>query len=400
MNATISSAASPPASSRARRARLAVLLLALVAVGGYAAVTWRRGPTGPPRGPSQRQPPQEMVSKLRLPPGFSAAIFARVPSARSLAVSPSGTVFVGTRGDRVYAVLDADHDGVGERVVTLAKGLRQPNGVAFRDGALYVGEISRILRYDAIESHVDAPPAPVVVYDKLPREEGHGWKVIHFGPDGKLYVPVGAPCNVCVSEPIYAAMHRMNADGTGFELFAGGIRNTVGYDWHPQTGELWFTDNGRDYLGDDAPPDELNRAPRAGLSFGFPYCQGGDIKDPEFGSQRPCSDFEPPAQKLGAHVASLGMRFYSGAMFPAEYRGRIFIAEHGSWNSSKRVGYRVTMVTLDGNRAVRYEPFIEGWLADGDVWGRPVDVQGLADGSLLVSDDFSGTLYRIVYKAR
>ncbi len=384
---------------RARR-RLVFLLAVLCAVVVLGALVRRRVGTGPPRGAPQPEAVAARVAGLRLPPGFAIAVFAHVPTARSLAVSPAGTVFVGTRGDRVYAVVDADHDGVGERVVTLARGLRSPNGVAFRDGALYVAEISRVLRYDAIESHLDAPPAPVVVYDRLPREEGHGWKVIHFGPDGKLYVPVGAPCNVCLSEPVYAAMHRMNADGTGFELFASGIRNTVGFDWHPQTHELWFTDNGRDLLGDDAPPDELNRAPRPGLHFGFPFCQGGDIKDPEFGGQRPCSQFEPPAQKLGPHVASLGMRFYTGTMFPPEYRGRVLIAEHGSWNSSKRVGYRVTMVTLEGNRAARYEPFVEGWLADGDVWGRPVDVQGLADGSLLVSDDFSGTLYRIVYKAR
>jgi glucose/arabinose dehydrogenase len=375
------------------------LLLALLAILG--AVAYHLRPVSlPPSAPSAPSEVGDRLRTIQLPPGFSIAVYARVPDARSLAVSPHGTVFVGTRASRVYALVDSHHAGVADRVLTLAQGLHQPNGVAFRDGALYVGEISRVLRYDDIEAHLDQPPTPKVVFDALPTDEHHGWKVIHFGPDGKLYVPVGAPCNVCESKPVYAAMHRLNPDGSGFELFASGIRNTVGFDWHPQTHELWFTDNGRDWMGDDAPPDELDRAPHAGMHFGFPYCEGGDLKDPDFGARRPCSDFEPPVQKLGPHVASLGMRFYRGAMFPAEYRGRIFIAEHGSWNRSSKVGYRVTMVTLDGNRAVRYEPFATGWLQGEDVWGRPVDVQELADGSLLVSDDFSGTLYRIVYKAR
>ena len=238
----------------------------------------------------------------------------------------------------MYAVIDSAHDGRARRTVVIAEGLRSANGVAIRNGALYVAEIHRILRYDDIEAHLDAPPAPVVVFSGFPSDGQHGWKVIHFGPDGKLYAPVGAPCNVCIPKsPLYAAMHRLNADGTGFEPVASGIRNTVGFDWHPETGELWFTDNGRDWMGDDAPPDELNRAPRAGMNFGFPFCEGGDLKDPDFGDQHPCSEFEPPVQKLGAHVASLGMRFYTGKMFPPEYKNRIFIAEHGSWNRSTPV---------------------------------------------------------------
>ncbi|MEO8504339.1 MAG: PQQ-dependent sugar dehydrogenase [Acidobacteriota bacterium] len=339
---------------------------------------------------------------LHLAPGFSVALFtSSVPGARSMALGSAGTVFVGTRSDRVYAVIDSDHDGKADRAVVIAKGLNTPNGVAVRNGALYVAEISRILRYDDIEAHLDAPPAPVVVFDGFPSDGQHGWKVLRFGPDGKLYAPVGAPCNVCIPKsPLSAAMHRLNVDGTGFERFANGIRNTVGFDWHPETGELWFTDNGRDWMGDDAPPDELNRAPRAGMNFGFPFCEGGDLKDPDFGDQHPCSDFEAPAQQLGAHIAALGMRFYTGKMFPPEYKNRIFIAEHGSWNRSTPVGYRVTMVTLEGNRAVRYEPFMEGFLVGGEPWGRPVDVQVMPDGALLVSDDLGGSIYRVTYKPR
>ncbi len=388
------------ASSRSTGWRLTLWLLLLASLAAYALFRSRIAPAASELGPKSRV--AERLGELRLPPGFVVSIFSdHVPDARSMAVSPAGTVFIGTRTSKVYALRDEDHDGSADRVITIARGLHAPNGVAFHDGSLYVAEISRILRYDDIENHLDHPPAPVVVYAGFPSEEHHGWKVIHFGPDGKLYAPVGAPCNVCLRpEPVFAAMHRMNPDGSGVELYASGIRNTVGFDWHPKTQELWFTDNGRDWLGDDGPPDELDHAPRRGLHFGFPFCQGGDLSDPEFGSQRPCSAFEPPVQKLGAHVASLGMRFYTGTMFPPEYRGRIFIAEHGSWNRSTPVGYRVTMVTLDGNRSIGYEPFVEGWLRSGEAWGRPVDVQQLGDGSLLVSDDFSGVLYRIAYKAR
>jgi glucose/arabinose dehydrogenase len=240
-----------------------------------------------------------------------------------------------------------------------------------------------------------------VVTDRLPPETHHGGKFIAFGPDGKLYLPVGAPCNNCAPNPDrYAAILRMNADGTALETFARGVRNTVGFDWHPQTGELWFTDNGRDMLGDDVPPDELNRAAQAGLHFGYPYCHGGDIEDPEFGDRHACGEFMPPAQKLGPHVAALGMRFYRGAMFPAEYRNRIFIAEHGSWNRSRKIGYRISLVSLDGNRAVGYTTFASGWLEDEDAWGRPADVLPLPDGSLLVSDDYAGAIYRITWRAR
>lgn len=339
---------------------------------------------------------------IKLPPGFDIAVYAdNVPNARSMTLGSGGTLFVGTRkAGNVYAVRDRDGDARADEVFTVASGLNMSNGVAFRDGALYVAEVNRVLRYDDIESRLADPPTPSVVNDGFPRDPHHGWKFIRFGPDGMLYVPVGAPCNVCErDDERYASIMRMKADGGGLELFASGVRNTVGFDWHPETKELWFTDNGRDWLGDNLPPDELNRAPRKGLHFGFPYCHGGNVPDPEFGQQRACDEFVPPEMKLGPHVASLGMRFYTGAMFPSEYRNQIFIAEHGSWNRSVPIGYRVTLVRLEGGHAASYEVFAEGWLQDGDAWGRPVDVLVMPDGALLVSDDKAGAIYRITYKA-
>ncbi|MBM2839395.1 MAG: sorbosone dehydrogenase [Deltaproteobacteria bacterium] len=273
-----------------------------------------------------------------------------------------------------------------------------PNGVAFRDGSLYVAEVSRVLRYDNIESRLKNPPQPVVVNDSFPKETHHGWKFIRFGPDGMLYVPVGAPCNVCEKEDKrYGSIMRMKPDGSGLEIFAKGIRNTVGFDWDPLTKELWFTDNGRDMLGYDIPPDELNHAPRTGMYFGFPYFHGKEIHDPDYSEGRNPEEFTPPAMELGPHVASLGMRFYTGDMFPKEYRNHIFIAEHGSWNRSTPIGYRVTLVRLEDGKAAKYEVFAEGWLQRGKAWGRPVDVQVMPDGALLVSDDMAGAIYRISY---
>ena len=376
-----------------RNFRWLALPLALLLLGCEAA--------GRQDGPARR--PGLSLASIRLPPGFAISVFSdRVPGARSMALSPGGVLYVGTRGEgKVYALRDADGDGRAEQVYTVASRLNSPNGVAFRDGALYVAEISRLLRFDALDSHLDAPPKPVVLADDFPRDGHHGWKFIRFGPDGWLYVPVGAPCNICESkDPIYASITRIKPDGSGREIFARGIRNTVGFDWHPETRELWFTDNGRDWLGDDSPPDELDRAPKPGLHFGFPYCHGGTIADPEFGKGHPCSGYTPPERNLDAHVAAIGMRFYGGKMFPAAYRGQIFIAEHGSWNRSQPAGYRVTLVRLAGGKAVSYEPFAQGWLRpDGRAWGRPVDVQELPDGSLLVSDDEAGAIYRITYKA-
>jgi glucose/arabinose dehydrogenase len=344
------------------------------------------------------QPAPVPLDTIRLPAGFVIELVARVENARQMALGPRGTLFVGSmQAGRVHAV--RIRPGAPAEVRALLSGLSLPVGVAVHDGALYVSAVDRILRLDDIESHLANPPRPVVVTDRLPRDRHHGWKFIAFGPDGKLYVPVGAPCNICEPDPDrYASIMRMNADGSGLETFARGVRNTVGFDWDPRTREMWFTDNGRDWLGDDSPPDELNHAPRPGLHFGFPYCHGGTISDPEFGRRRSCGDFTPPAQNLGPHVAALGMRFYTGSQFPAAYRQQVFIAEHGSWNRSRKIGYRVSLVRIEDGRPVAYEPFATGWLQGETPWGRPADVLVMPDGSLLVSDDYAGAIYRISYR--
>lgn len=342
------------------------------------------------------------LEKIRMPGGFSIEVYAEVDNARSLALSPSGTLFVSNRnGDKVYAVRDEDGDNKADKKWIIASGLNMPNGVAFKDGDLYVAEVNRVWRYPDIENNLAKPPKPVLVTDAYPDKTHHGWKYIAFGPDGKLYIPVGAPCNICESEEIFATITRINPDGSGREIVARGVRNTVGFTWHPVTKQLWFTDNGRDMMGDDLPPCELNYAPREGLHFGYPYCHGGNIKDPEFGHKRPCKDFVPPVQNLGPHVAPLGLKFYTGNMFPEMYRNQIFIAEHGSWNRSKKIGYRVTLVKVDNNnRSLGYEVFADGWLDDATqrVWGRPVDVLVMPDGSMLVSDDHANVVYRITYQ--
>ncbi|MGE5466979.1 MAG: PQQ-dependent sugar dehydrogenase [Ignavibacteria bacterium] len=341
------------------------------------------------------------LGDIRLPPGFSIELLARVPNAREMALAEGRVLFVGSMSEgKVYALeLDKDHRAGKLRVI--ARDLEMPVGVAFRKGSLYVSAVSRILRFDGILDHLDDPPAPAAVRADFPAETAHGWKFIAFGPDGLLYVPVGAPCNICAADPDrYALIMRMRPDGSQLEVFARGIRNSVGFDWHPRTHEFWFTDNGRDWLGDDQPPDELDRAPRPGLHFGYPYCHGGDIADPEFGSRRPCREFTPPARQLGPHVAALGMRFYDGTQFPPEYRNAIFIAEHGSWNRARKIGYRVSVVKLEGNDTVSYESFASGWLQGEKAWGRPVDVLVLPDGSLLVSDDHAGAIYRIRYSGK
>jgi len=342
-----------------------------------------------------------LVRRIQLPPGFRIELYATgVPNARSLTLSPSGTVFVGSkRAGRVYALTASERHDKADEVITIARGLQEPNGVALHDGSLYVAEVSRVLRYDAIETRLKYPRAPVVVSADLPLNNQHEWRYIRFGPDGWLYVGVGAPCNVCESaDKRVASILRMRPDGSGMEVYASGVRNSVGFDWQPQSQEMWFTENGRDNLGDDIPPDELNYAPRAGMNFGFPYCHGTDIADPQFGPGHSCAEFVAPAWNLPAHVAAIGMRFYGGDMFPQHYHGGIFIAEHGSWNRSVPTGYRVSRVEMDGVRAVKYEPFAQGWLMGGMHWGRPVDVLVMPDGALLVSDDYAGAVYRISYQ--
>lgn len=345
------------------------------------------------------------LETLTLPEGFSIEVYTPdVPNARQMSLSPSGTLFVSSRrAGNIYAVVDRDGDQSPDQVFTIDSDLNMPNGVAFRDGALYVAEVNRVLRYDEIESNLAMPPEPTVVNDSFPTERAHGWKFIAFGPEGRLYVPIGAPCNVCdneASDPRFATILSMLPDGDDIQIYARGIRNSVGFAWHPETQELWFTNNGRDRLGDSQPSDTLNHAPESGLHFGFPFCHQGNIQDPDFNT-RSCDEFTPPAQKLGPHVASLGMRFYTGNMFPSKYRHQIFIAEHGSWNRTPEAGhtgYRLTVATLSGNRVTGYEVFAEGWLdANNEAWGRPVDVQVMPDGALLVSDDQVGAIYRVFY---
>ncbi len=347
------------------------------------------------------------LDTLTLPPGFSIQVYTRdVPGARSMALAPDGTLFVGTRQSTVYAVLDRNRDMNADAVVPLSTTLTTPNGLAFRDGSLYVGELSRIVRFDnvlaAVTSGSTSTLAPKTVVDKLPTDRAHGWKYLAFGPDGYLYFQVGAPCNVCLRPDPYAAIHRVKPDGTGQEVFARGVRNSVGLAWHPDTKDLWFTDNGRDLLGDETPHDELNHAPKAGLHFGFPHCHEGTTPepDPQILNGRSCAEFAAPAHKLGPHVAALGLTFYRGAMFPAEYRKRLFIVNHGSWNRTADAGpsgYRIMTATIEGGRVVNYEPFATGFLQGRLAWGRPVDVLEMPDGSMLVSDDTAGAIYRITY---
>jgi len=349
--------------------------------------------------PGATAAPALPLDKIKLPPGFEIGVFAdNVPNARAMVLGDKGTLFVGSmRAGKVYAV--RNRDGKAVETLVVASGLNMPVGVAFRNGALYVSAVDRILRFDKIEDNLAHPPAPQIVSDRFPADTHHGWKFIAFGPDGMLYVPVGAPCNVCNRDSNrYANIMRMHADGSGLEVYARGVRNSVGFDWHPDTRELWFTDNGRDMLGDDQPDCELNHAPKKDMHFGFPFCHAGDVADPEFGHLRACTEFAPPAAKLGAHVSPLGLRFYTGAMFPAPYKNNIFIAEHGSWNRSQKSGYRVVRVVPGPGRASKQEVFAEGWLQGQSAWGRPADVLVMRDGALLVSDDQAGVVYRIRYQ--
>jgi glucose/arabinose dehydrogenase len=342
------------------------------------------------------------LDKIKLPAGFAIDVYAEVENARSMALSPSGVVYVGNKDkDKVYAVKDTNGDFKADKKWVLATGLNMPNGVAFKDGDLYIAEVSRISKIPGVESKLANPPAPTTVKDDYPKETHHGWKYIAFGPDGKLYVPVGAPCNICEpKDEIFASITRINPDGSGREIFAKGVRNSVGFTWHPDTKELWFTDNGRDMLGDEIPNCELNYAPNAGMHFGYPYCHEGSVKDPEFGNKRPCSEFIAPADKLGPHVAPLGLKFYTGNLFPSQYKNQLFVALHGSWNRSKKSGYNVSLVKVSNNKVSGHEVFASGWLDDAaqKAWGRPVDVLLLPDGSMLVSDDQANVIYRIAYK--
>lgn len=356
--------------------------------------------------PEKSGPPSVSLGYLEAPAGFEISVYADgVTNARQMAMGDSGILYVGSRREgKVYAVVDNDSDFKADSVYIIIEGLRLPNGVAYKDGSLFVAEVSKIWRFDDIDNSYAESPDPVLVTDELPTEGHHGWKYIAFGPDDKLYVPIGAPCNICNHEednPLFATLTKMNADGSEHEIVAKGIRNTVGFTWHPETGNIWFTDNGRDWMGDDIPPCELNEITGTNQHFGYPYLHGNDVWDPEFGEAGKAmnTDFRTPVQELGAHVAPLGVIFYTGNMFPTVYKNRAFIAEHGSWNRSEKVGYRISQVTFDDDgNAVSYKPFIEGWLqGEEDIKGRPVAILQLEDGSLLISDDNSGKIYRVTY---
>jgi glucose/arabinose dehydrogenase len=381
------------------------LLLAPVA-DAQAPPPWKQGqpasmatsPLAPiPQPPAPKAPGEIPVDKIKVPPGFKVSLWAHgLSNARVMTWGDKGTLFVSSRtAGNLYAVVDK---GGQREVKTLAKGLNLPNGVAFKDGTLYVAEIHRITKMVGIEDKLDNPPAMEVVYDTLPKDVPHGWKYLAFGPDGKIYFNIGAPCNICVPPDTHANISRVNPDGSGFEYFAHGVRNSVGFDWHPVTKELSFATHGRDWMGDDMPSDQLDVAARKGLHFGFPFCHQGDTPDPEFGKGRSCAEFAKPVLNTGPHVAGNGVEFYTGSMFPAEYKNRMFLAQRGSWNRSQKNGFRVMMVTLSPGGAPKYEPFAEGWLQGGDIWGRPVYTRQMKDGSLLITDDYAGAIYRVTYQ--
>jgi len=344
----------------------------------------------------------DILKQLQLPVGFSISIYAdNVPNARTLTLSESGVVYIGTRQQgSVYAVKDSNGDGIADKRYVIATDLYMPNGVAYKNGDLFVAETNRILRFKHIEHHLESPFKPEVIYDKLPSDKHHGWKYLRFGPDGKLYTAVGAPCNVCkLEKDIYSSLVRLNPDGSEFEILARGIRNSVGFDWQPKTKHLFFTDNGRDHLGDNSPPDELNKWTEHNQHFGFPYCHGGIIADLEFADDNKCSQFTAPEWKFKAHMAPLGMRFYTGKQFPKRFVNQLFVAQHGSWNRSKPHGYRIALLKFKQGQPVSEQAFITGWLtADGKVLGRPTDILQMPDGSLLIADDTLGVVYRVVYK--
>jgi glucose/arabinose dehydrogenase len=343
------------------------------------------------------------LADLKLPDGYKIEVYAEVPNARQMAQGADGIVYVGSRRlGKVHAVVDSDHDYKADEVIEIDADLNLPTGVAYKNGSLYVGAVNEILEYKDIDTKLKSPPTPTTIYADLPKDRHHGWKFIDFGPDGDLYVPIGAPCNICLSEdPRYASILRMDVSNPKPEIYVAGVRNTVGFDWHPTTGNLWFSDNGRDMLGDEFPPCELNEVTAAGQHFGYPFYHADGKPDPEFGDQGKAADqYREPALLLGPHVAPLGVLFYTGDMLPAGIKNQALIAEHGSWNRSPEAGHTGYRITIARELAgeLMYEVLVEGWLDDNnEAWGRPVDLLQLKDGSLLVSDDRAGVLYRITY---
>jgi len=347
-------------------------------------------------------PHQTVLKQLKLPKGFSISIFAKdLPNARTLALGDEGVIYIGTRQQgSIYAVQDTNNDGIADKKYTLATNLYMPNGVAYKNNTLYVAQPHRIIRFNNITQLLAKPPKPQIVYDKLPADKRHGWKYLRFGADSKLYSAVGAPCNSCESDKkIYGSLFRVNTDGSNFEIIASGVRNSVGFDWHPETKALYFSENGRDNLGDDIPPDELNLWTKKGQNFGFPYCYGDDILDPELGKDKNCATFRSPSWQFKAHNAPLGIRFYRGNQFPENYHHQLFVAQHGSWNRSTPDGYRIALIKFEQGKPVSEEIFISGWLTeDGKVLGRPTDILEIADGSLLIADDKRGVIYKVSYQ--
>jgi len=355
-------------------------------------------PVAPPPIPTAADKLPDIAGKLKLQKGFNIEVYASgVANARSMRQGDKGTIFVGSRlQDKVHAIVEK---GGKREVKVIASGLHRPNGLAIKDGTLYIAELSKISKIEKIEDNLDNPPKPTMVYDNLPKDEPHGWKFIAIGPDNKLYIPVGAPCNICEPPDTHAQIRRINLDGSGMEVVARGVRNTVGFDWHPVSKELYFTDNGRDWVAEDVPEDELNRVTKVGQHFGFPFCHQGDFLDPEFGWGKSCDSTEKPVMKTGPHSASLGMRFYTGGNFPAKYKNAIFFARHGSWNRTKKVGGDIVAVFLNKDGTVKStETFITGFLGpDNNYIGRPVDVLFAKDGSMLISDDFNGAVWRVTH---
>jgi glucose/arabinose dehydrogenase len=347
--------------------------------------------------PLAAAPDKLPTAKLKVPAGFNIEVYAAgMANARSLALGDKGTVFVGSRlVDKVYGIENKD----GKRSVKIvASGLYRPNGVAFKDGTLYIAELSKVSKIDKVEDVIDSPPKPTMIYDKLPKDEAHGWKFIAIGPDNKLYVPVGQPGNNVLHDADHGQIRRMNLDGSGAEVYALGVRNTVGFDWNPENKQMYFTDNGRDWLSETVPEDELNRVTKAGEDFGAPFCYQGNIIDQELGWGKNCKDYTAPAGLMGPHTAALGMRFYTGNMFPKSYKNAIIVARHGSWNKSHKEGGDVVVVKLNKDGTVKsMEPLITGFIEDNKYIGRPVDVMQMKDGSLLVSDDWNGAVYRVTY---
>ena len=341
------------------------------------------------------------AENIQVPEGFEVKVFSdQVPNARSMALGDGGIIYVGSRTEgKVYALKDSNKDGTADQVYILARDLNLPNGVAYLDGSLYVAEVPRLIRFNGITSRLDNPPPFEIVYDWFPTKLHHGSKYLRVGPDRMLYLPIGAPCNVCREEKeIFATIVRISPDGDDLEIVARGVRNSVGFDWHPQSAAMFFSDNGRDWMGDDLPPDELNQLSKNDLHFGFPFCHGDRYLDPEFGIDDSCTNYTPPTWLFAAHSAPLGIRFYTGDQFPEEYKNQLFVAQHGSWNRSKPQGYRIVLVKFKNFIPVSSKVFAKGWLdASNVVRGRPVDILQLPDGSLLVSDDKSGAIYRISY---